>query len=94
MTRRSAATLKHSDCQLAQQVEKAGGWPDKFRFPEPGTDADVLNSPFASHELYGYAAPRQENTGATAQVKGRRAPEDISREDHRHDRSSHHPPDV
>jgi hypothetical protein len=25
---------------LAQQVEKAGGWPEKFRFPEPTTDAE------------------------------------------------------
>jgi hypothetical protein len=25
---------------LAQQVEKAGGWPKKFRFPEPVTDAE------------------------------------------------------
>jgi hypothetical protein len=25
---------------LAQQVEKAGGWPKKFHFPEPATDAE------------------------------------------------------
>ncbi len=46
---------------LAQQVEQAGGWPKKFKFPEPVTEAE-------REALRLFVREVEETTGATVKL--------------------------